>query len=90
MADLTADIVIVGSGAAGLSAALSARHHGADVLVLERADRFGGTTAVSGGVTWVPNNDRMSHWGVPDSLRGRVGQLQRLRTDLPHIRPEGL
>ncbi|MCU1458161.1 MAG: Fumarate reductase flavoprotein subunit [Actinomycetia bacterium] len=49
-------VVVVGSGAAGLAAALAAAHAGADVLVLEAADAIGGTTAISGGVVWAPGN----------------------------------
>ena len=47
-------VVVVGSGAAGMSAALSAACSGANVTLLERADVLGGTTAYSGGWPWVP------------------------------------
>jgi len=48
------DLIVVGSGAAGLSTAYSASHAGARVLVLEQAPVVGGTTAVSGGMVWLP------------------------------------
>ncbi|MFI5609616.1 FAD-dependent oxidoreductase [Amycolatopsis sp. NPDC051903] len=50
------DTVVIGSGAAGLAAALAAASRGADVVVLEAAERFGGSTAVSGGQVWAPGN----------------------------------
>lgn len=50
------DVVVAGSGAAGLTAALAAAASGARVLLAERAAEFGGTTALGGGRTWVPGN----------------------------------
>lgn len=53
---LTCDLLVVGSGAGGLATAITARKHGLDVIVIEKADCFGGTTAYSGGVLWIPGN----------------------------------
>lgn len=52
----TCDVLIVGSGAGGLSTAISAKTAGLDVMVVEKAPVFGGTTAFSGGVLWIPGN----------------------------------
>ena len=54
--DRTVDVVVVGAGGAGLTAALAAAHHGLETVVLEKSDWFGGSTARSGGGVWIPGN----------------------------------
>lgn len=61
------DVIVVGAGAAGLSAALTASTEGLSVVVLEKTELFGGTTSLSGGVLWIPNNHLMKNAGVSDS-----------------------
>ena len=61
------DVVVVGSGAAGMTAALTAAHHGLSALVVEKTDRFGGSTARSGGGIWAPGNTVLNRAGVADS-----------------------
>ena len=46
------DVLVIGSGAAGMTAAITAQHFGCDVMVTEKAAQFGGTTARSGGWLW--------------------------------------
>lgn len=53
----TFDVVVVGSGAAGAMAALRAAEQGLTVLIVEKTNKYGGTSATSGGVLWVPNHD---------------------------------
>lgn len=62
-----ADVVVVGSGGAGLLAACVAADSGASVTVIESADRLGGTTAVSGGMIWAPGNRYMARLGQTDT-----------------------
>jgi succinate dehydrogenase/fumarate reductase flavoprotein subunit len=52
------DVLVIGSGAAGIAAALRAAHDGHRVLVIEKDERLGGTTAISGGWLWVPGNEQ--------------------------------
>lgn len=72
------DVVVVGSGAAGMTAALAAAHLGLRTVLVEKAATFGGSTARSGGGVWAPNNEVLLAAGVPDSP-------ERARTYLAHI-----
>lgn len=60
------DVVIIGSGAAGLTAALVAAKGGKKVAVFEKAPHFGGTTAISGGGIWIPGSPQAKAAGVND------------------------
>ncbi len=61
------DVVVVGSGGAGMVAALTAAHRGLSTLVIEKAPHFGGSTARSGGGVWIPNNEVLKRDGVRDT-----------------------
>ena len=60
------DLLILGSGAAGLSAAVTAAHHGLKVIVVEKSDVLGGTTAWSGGWIWAPRNPLAKAAGIDE------------------------
>ncbi len=61
------DVVVVGSGAAGMTAALLAAHRGCRTVVIEKAEVFGGSTARSGGGLWLPGNEVLNRAGVRDT-----------------------
>src|SRR5580658_2390051 len=61
------DIVVAGSGAAGMTAALTAADLGLSVVVVEKAEAFGGSTARSGGGIWAPGNAVLQAAGVTDT-----------------------
>lgn len=62
------DLLVAGSGASGLTAAIVAAKHGLKVIVVEKEAVFGGTTALSGGYLWVPNNHLDAVEGIKDSM----------------------
>lgn len=62
------DIIVAGSGASGLATAITAAHLGLSVLVIEKSEKFGGTTARSGGWLWIPNNRFAKEQGFEDSI----------------------
>ncbi|MEH0557242.1 MULTISPECIES: 3-oxosteroid 1-dehydrogenase [unclassified Streptomyces] len=63
----TYDVVVVGSGAAGMTAALTATRQGLSCVVVEKAATFGGSAARSGAGIWIPNNPVILAAGVPDT-----------------------
>lgn len=71
-------VIVVGSGAAGLSAALGATAAGASVTVLERAPKVGGTTAISGGVAWLPGSRAAVEAGLDDSAEAAITYLRSI------------
>jgi len=75
--DHTFDMIVIGSGT-GLCAALAGAKAGLEVLVLEKHALIGGTTLVSGGVLWVPNNRVMRREGLSDSRADALEYLEKL------------
>ncbi|MBR0819504.1 FAD-dependent oxidoreductase [Bradyrhizobium liaoningense] len=61
------DVLVAGSGASGMSAAITARYRGLDVLIVEKEPRFGGTTARSGGWLWIPGTSLAKAYGIAET-----------------------
>src|SRR4051794_19825328 len=76
MTSSTFDVVIVGSGGGGLTAALAAAEAGASVLVVEKQSLLGGSTCMSGGMAWVPDNPVMRAAGVHDSYGDAMAHFE--------------
>ncbi|MCA1008481.1 3-oxosteroid 1-dehydrogenase [Rhodococcus hoagii] len=76
------DIVVVGSGAAGMTAALTAAHKGLSVVVVEKAAHYGGSSARSGGGVWIPNNEVLKRDGVTDTVDAARTYLHNIIGDV--------
>ncbi len=83
----TWDVIIVGAGAAGMTAACVAAAEGRKVLLLEQANVVGGTTAISGGMVWIPANHKAAMGNRPDSIDAARAYLA---ATVPSAAPERL
>lgn len=82
---LDCDLLVVGSGAAGLAAAVTAAHHGQKVILVEKEPVFGGATAWSGGWMWLPRNPLARRAGIEEDIEQ---PRTYLRNELgEHFRP---
>lgn len=84
------DVIVAGSGSAGMTTATVAATSGLEVLLVEKTRYFGGTTALSGGGCWIPNNHQMSSIGASDTPEAAMNYLKavvggRLRQDLAEV-----
>jgi 3-oxosteroid 1-dehydrogenase len=81
------DVVVIGAGAAGMSAALAAADHGLDTVLLEKSAYFGGSTARSGGGVWIPGNYALKAAGQDDPLENSKLYLDSIVGDVvPKVR----
>lgn len=80
--DKTVDVLVIGSGAAGLTGALAAAAGGLKVLIAEKSRYVGGTSAMSGGCCWIPGNHCMAQLGETDSAEEALTYLRA-------VAPEG-
>ncbi|PPQ14387.1 succinate dehydrogenase [Bradyrhizobium sp. AC87j1] len=83
----TYDVIVIGAGAGGMTAAAVAAAQGLRVLVIEKTAFVGGTTAWSGGMVWIPANARMKEAGLSDSVADAV---QYLSSTVPQLANAGL
>jgi 3-oxosteroid 1-dehydrogenase len=74
--DHAVDLLVIGSGAGAMVCALEAHHQGGDVLLIEKGSQYGGSSAMSGGGLWVPNNHLMSALGIDDTLEDAFAYLK--------------
>ncbi|MGV0041928.1 FAD-binding protein [Mycobacterium colombiense] len=80
--DHVVDVLIVGSGGGGMTAALTAQAAGLDALVIEKSSHFGGSTALSGGGIWVPGAPAQRREGYVPSPEAVVGYLKQITDGL--------
>lgn len=79
------DFVIVGSGGGGVIAAITAKKNGLNPLVLEKTDRVGGSSALSGGIVWLPNNPVMRREGEVDSTEEALTYIRNFTQGVEDI-----
>ncbi len=79
--DQTVDVLVAGTGAAGLTAAVTAADAGLHTLVVESSDSWGGTTQLSEGALWMPTNPLMGQYGIRDSVDDALAYLQATLDD---------
>ncbi len=82
------DAIVVGAGAGGLAAACTAAMNGCSTLLVEQADVVGGTTAISGGMVWLPGNHKMAEAGRADSAEAARAYLAATAPSADPVRLE--
>ena len=87
--DYTVDILVVGSGGGAMAAAVCAHDRGASTMLIEKDEYYGGSTAMSGGALWIPNNHLMEEVGVKDTPEESLEYLRQItKGDVPEDRLE--
>ncbi len=81
------DVVVVGAGGAGMTAALAAARQGLDTVLIEKSNYFGGSTARSGGGVWIPGNYALRDAGQADDPEESKRYLESIVGDtVPKVR----
>ncbi|MEG1626471.1 MAG: FAD-binding protein [Pseudomonas sp.] len=75
------DVIVVGSGAGAMASAVFLADQGLRVLIVEKSDKYGGTSAISGGGIWIPNNHYFARKGGKDSAELALAYLQAAAGD---------
>ena len=83
--DKSVDLLIAGSGGGGMVAALAALDSGIEPLVVEKQDLVGGSTGMSGGMVWLPNNPLMRDEGIPDSHEDGLAYFDDVVGDIGEV-----
>jgi 3-oxosteroid 1-dehydrogenase len=83
--DHTVDVLVVGSGAGAMVAALVAHDRGGSPMLIEKSPQYGGSSAMSGGGLWIPSNHLMAGVGIPDT---REEALEYMRATTAGLVPE--
>lgn len=71
------DVIVIGSGAAALTSAITSHNHGLETIVLEKGEYIGGTSARSGGRYWIPNNKEQKKNDIEDSREDAIKYMAR-------------
>jgi len=85
--DEVVDFIVVGSGGGSMCAALACKDLGRTPLILEKEEKVGGSTAMSGGILWIPANSLMAAAGVQDSYEQALTYLETLVGEQPSSTP---
>jgi len=72
------DVIILGAGASGMTAALAVHENGSSVGLFEKQDVVGGTAGISGGIIWAPNNSHMKQEGIEDDRQKAIDYFMSL------------
>lgn len=87
--DYTTDVLVIGSGGGGMTAALVAKQAGLDALLIEKTEYYGGSTALSGGGLWIPNNYLLQQDGLNDSPdKARTYLASTVGDRVPQVRQD--
>lgn len=76
--DHEVDLLVIGSGAGAMTAGIVGHDRGGQVLLIEKADHYGGSSAMSGGSLWVPMNHWMDETGIDDSREEALAYLEEI------------